>query len=402
MRRNIDDEEEKYLDGYLAIKYIYYFFILNLILSFFYAFFKGNFNGDFLGVPVELDLWILFFNFFISLVPFIFLWQCYSYFKANSNIVSSNINLKLFGWVTLVAIHLNIFVTITYGVGIMAAPPYEAPPLIKVFIQLLNRFNCSYAVLLYFLASSKKNKFQFLLLFLLLFLSFLRAGLGIILYIVIFSIVKYFEEFVFFIRRHKIQLLILMLISPSIISLLFNLRSILRNGEIEDLTGLDFLIGRFCGRLSSFSDSGFILQEVPFFLLNSQQLDFFYFQKQMLSGVFSMDFLPDPRPEKMLFNFFYEGSSDNVAYMAGTQGNLIISFFRSPIVFLYNLLTIIITTIATFKISKYFSFKFSIEYAFLLLIYVILSGVANEFAFVLFSVLFFNFIFLIFRLLRFK
>lgn len=382
----------------ISAKYIYTFFLLNLLFSFCYTLFKGKFNGDFLGVIIVLPNWILFINLLLSFLPFYFLWKIYKYFKAKEFGKTIKLNLKLFGLLTFGFLLIHIFLTITYGVGVMAAPAYQAPPKVKFFIQIVNRFSCIYAVLLYFLASNKKDRLQWVLLFLLLILSYLRAGLGVLLYIFMFAIIKYSDIVIQIVKRRKLGLIALISLSPPLISLLFKIRSFLRNAEIEDLSGIELIVGRVSGRLSSFSDSGFILQEIPYFLLNAQYMDPLYFQKQMLSGVISMNFLPEIRPEKLLFNYYYENSMDNVAYMAGTQGNLIISLFKSPVVLLINLLTIFISCILTFKIARLLRFRYSNEFAFLLLIYIMLSGVANELAFVLFSVFLFFFIFLILRL----
>jgi hypothetical protein len=276
----------------------------------------------------------------------------------------------------------------------MAAPPYEAPPLIKPFIQIMNRFNYAYGAFIYILVVPKKNKFQILLVFLLLFLAYLRAGLGIMMYFGMIFYIKYFFEANKFIRKQKIIILVLLFFFPILVNGLYELRNVLRN-QVSSEVSADPIFGILFGRLSSFSDSAFILQEAPYFFVSAKGLDPFYFQKQALGGVISLDFMPEQRPESMLFKFFYENSEDNVTYMAGTQGNLYLALFHSSSTFLLNLLTIIFYIISTFYLFRLLRFRYSNELAFMLLLYVLMSGVSNEYAFLIFSIFVYVILFLV-------
>ncbi len=390
----------KDLNSLMSVKYLYLFFIFSACISFIYVLIKGRLNGDFLGVEVTLPPWLLLLNLVFTILPFIFTWKVYLYFKKKSPKYCVTIPTTFFGYFLIFIIVWNIIVTILYGVGVMAAPPYEAPSLIKLVIQVMNRFNYFYGVFIYVLLVPKKNKLQFILIFMLLFLAYLRAGLGVFMYLAMLLYIKYFIEFNSFLKRQKIVVILIILIFPFFVNSMYALRNSLRNQNETEMSK-DMIFGILFGRLSSFSDSAFILQEAPYFLLNAQLLDPYYFQKQALGGVVSMNYMPEVRPESMLFKFYYETSEDNVTYMAGTQGNLYISLFHSTSTFFLNLSTIIFYIFSTFYLFRLLRFNYANELAFMLLLYVLMSGVSNEYAFLVFSVFVYFVLFLVVNLVKF-
>ena len=381
-----------------ATKNLCLLFIFSAIISFLYVIIKGRFNGDFLGVAVTLPFWILLINLLFCIAPFWATFKIYEYFKRKPVGKTITISITFYTWFLIFIMVWNAVVTIIYGVGILGAPPYEAPGTIKVVIQIMNRFNYMYGVFIYILLVPKKDRTQILMIILLLGLAYLRAGLGVIMYLGMIYYLKYFVEIKAFVKKKMFILIPILLLLPAVITGLYTLRSNLRGQDAEQFSQ-DPLTGILAGRLSSFSDSAFILQEAPYFFLGSQQLDLFYFQKQALV-VLSMNFLPDVRPETMLFKFYYEKSEDNVAYMAGTQGNLYISLMRSYMSLILNVLTIIIYIYITFYLFRKLRFNYANELAFILLLYVLMSGVSNEYAFIGFSVLVFIILFLMVNLIK--
>lgn len=375
----------KFIDSQSPIKHIFLLFILAPVISYLYAIFKGKLNGDFLGVEVLIPNWLLLINLIFSLIPLTFVWKLFEFYKKKQIKKSHNIPIVFLGTFLTILIIWNIYITIYFGVGVMAAPPYEAPNNIKIVIQILNRFNYMYGVFLYIMVVPKKNKFQFILVILLMIASYLRAGLGVILYLTMIYYLKYFEEIKLFIKRYLLIVFGFLMLMPFLISNLYNIRSTLRKQSDQEISE-DIILGVLIGRLSSFSDSAFILQEAPYFILSSQDLDNLYFQKQALGGVISVNLMPEIRPEKMLFKFYNENSNESISYMAGTQGNLYISLFKSINVFLLNLVNIIIYMVLTFKVFRMLKFNFSNELALILLLYVTMSGVSNEYAFLIFSI----------------
>lgn len=387
------------LNSIKSSKHLYVFFIFTAFSSFLYALFKGRLNGDFLGVEVTLPFWILLLNLFFTILPFLFTWKIYLYFKKKKQKYKVTIPTFFFGYFLVFIIVWNVIVTILYGVGVMAAPPYEAPVFIKPIIQIMNRFNYFYGVFIYVLLVPKRNKLQFLLVVMLLILAYLRAGLGVFMYLGMLFYIKYFVEINRIIKKYKILVICIIFAFPVFVSTMYELRNVLRNQNDTEIGG-DLIFGVLMGRLSSFSDSAFILQEAPYFILNAQQLDPYYFQKQALGGVVSMNYMPDVRPESMLFKFYYESSEDNVTYMAGTQGNLYISIFHSIPTFLLNFGTIIFYIFSTFYLFRFLRFDYANELAFMLLLYVLMSGVSNEYAFLIFSIFVYLVLFLVVNFIK--
>lgn len=378
-----------------AIKYILYFFIICSILSFSYAVITRKYNGDFLGVPVDLSFGLLLLNLLFSILPYILTYKLFKYFKNVPINKRVTIPVKLFGILLFIIIIWNIIITIVYGVGVMTASPYEAPPTIKLIIQILNRFNYAYGYFLYVLLTSKENKTQFILLFFIIILSLLRAGIGIFFYLGMIFFLKYFTEIIKSIKKYKITFFVSIIFLPILISLLYEVRSQLRDQQKEEMSLFDFMAGRFVGRFSSFSDSAIILQEAGYFFINSKLLNEYYFQKQVLGSIFSQKYMPTLRPEQMLFQMYGSTDQENISYMAGTNGNLYISMMKSMQTFVLNLISIFCLIYLTFLFSRLLRFDYSNEYALILLFYVLLSGVANEYAFLFFSILVFVFIFAI-------
>lgn len=383
----------------ITAKHILNFFLFCLFVSFGYVVVSGKYNGDFLGMPVTLDIRLLILNLILSALPFLLVFKLYKYFKKSPLKRHVTIPIKFFGYFLFILLLWNITMTIFFGVGIMTAPPYEAPPFIKIIIQLANRLNYSYGFFLYVLATSKKNKTQYILLVLILILSFLRAGLGILFYLGMIFYLKYNDEILFYIKRHKIVIAILVINFPILVGLLFQLRSSLRHQEHEEMSFINLITGKLIGRISSFSDSAIILQEAAYFYLGSQSLDNFYFQKQAIGGIFSQNFMPSTVPEKMLVHL-YSPEAENVSYMTGTNGNLYISLMKSPFILIVNIGTIIIMILLTFYFCRILRFPYSNEFAFILLCYVLMSGVSNEYAFLFFSIMVYVFIFSVVNLFK--
>jgi hypothetical protein len=381
--------------GYEAAKILLMIFVSCVIFSFLYVVFTGAYNGDFLGIKVTIPIYLTIINLFLSLLPYYFTWLLYKHFKVSEVKKNISVPLKFFGIFLIFIMIWNIVVTLLYGVGVMTADPYNAPAGIKTIIQILNRINYVYGFFIYFLASSKKNKTQILLIFLLLLVSYLRAGMGIFLYIIMFSIIKYYDEVILFVRKRKVLIIGLIIIFPIILGALYDLRSSLREENKEELSSSQLFFGRLAGRMSSFSDSGIIIQEPVYFIVAASKLENLYFQKQVLAGIFSTSLMPSPRPEQTLFWLYGPESNENVSYMPGTQGNLYFSLLKSWQVFLINLLTYIAMVYLTFYLARLLKFRYANEYAFALLLYVVTSGVPNEYSLLFFSIFVYDIIFLI-------
>jgi hypothetical protein len=209
-----------------AARGLYFFFLFTSVSSFLYALIRGKLNGDFLGVEVTISVWLLLINLVFTLLPFYILWKFYCYFKNKQKLFDNAFHLKNFSIFLFTIIFLNIIVTLLYGVGIMAAPNYEAPGYIKPFIQILNRFSYTYGSFIYIIAVPKKNKTQIALVILLIFLSYLRAGLGIFLYLAMLFYLKYFNEVFKIFKKHLLVVILILFTTPFIVTFLLTSRCV--------------------------------------------------------------------------------------------------------------------------------------------------------------------------------
>jgi hypothetical protein len=139
-----------------------------------------------------------------------------------------------------------------------------------------------------------------------------------------------------------------------------------------------------------------VLQEKNYFLNNVQELNNFYYIQQAMSGIFGVKFMPEKRPEYLLINVF-GGNVKNSSYMAGIPGNCYIANFKSPLILLVNLVFTLLMIVCVFFIITHMRVTFAAEFALILLLYPLTSGVINEFSILAFSVLVFLLIFIVIR-----
>jgi hypothetical protein len=379
------------------VKFVYYIFLFAVIISFLYSVITGQLNGDYLGYEFNLSFLILSIICLISILPFYFLYRFHNKIVSKTEFKKNRvIDFNLFYYFLLVLLSLNILFTLLFGLGIMTKDAYNAPAQIKWFIQILNRISYIYGTLLY-LISCKKNDFkQIQLILLLLILAYLRAGMGVIFYIIMIYSVKYKSEIIISLKKYKSIVLIMLFFIPTSISFLYEIRNSLRDEITHEVSNP--ITGMLFGRLSSFSNTAIIIDNPAYFLVTSKQFNIDFYQKQGLGGVIGQDFMPVKRPENIMYELFNQNENQNISYMTGVPGILILSFFVSPIMFVINLLTIIFLVRITYFFFKKINLENSTSLAFILLSYVLMSGVSNE----LFYVAFTGFVYYILILLFFN
>lgn len=379
------------------VKFVYFIFLISIVISYLYSIITGKLNGDFLGYEFNLSFLILTLICLISFLPFYFLHRFHNKIVSKSEFKKNRvIDFNLFYYFLLVLLSLNILFTLLFGLGIMTKDAYNAPAQIKWFIQILNRISYIYGTLLY-LISSKKNDFkQIQLIILLLILAYLRAGMGVIFYIIMIYSVKYKSEIIISLKKYKSIVLIMLFFIPTSISFLYEIRNSLRDEITHEVSNP--ITGMLFGRLSSFSNTAIIIDNPAYFLVTSKQFNIDFYQKQGLGGVIGQDFMPVKRPENIMYELFNQNENQNISYMTGVPGILILSFFVSPIMFVINLLTIIFLVRITYFFFKKINLENSTSLAFILLSYVLMSGVSNE----LFYVAFTGFVYYILILLFFN
>ena len=357
----------------------------------------GQLNGDYLGYEFNLSFLILSIICLISILPFYLLYRFHIRTLVKSDLkLKRVIDFNLFYYFLILILSLNILFTLLFGLGIMTKDAYNAPAQIKWFIQILNRISYVYGTLLYLISCKKNDLKQIQLIILLLILAYLRAGMGVIFYLIMIFSVKYKYEIFIILKKYKSLVIVMLFFIPTSISFLYEFRNSLRDESNHEISHP--ITGMLFGRLSSFSNTAIILDNPAYFLLASKQFNFDFYQKQGLGGVIGQDFMPTKRPENIMYEVFNENENQNISYMTGIPGILILSFFVSPILFLVNLITIIFLV----RITYFFFIKINLEnsksLAFILLCYVLMSGVSNE----LFYVAFTGFVYYILILLFFN
>lgn len=360
---------------------IYIAFLSASVISFLYCLITRQFNGDFFPRPVFLSPWLLAIVLGLCLLPYMVSWriaQALERIPPKKTFQASYRALTVF---LLAGSLAHIVVTVLFGVGVMDREVYTAPTLVVPFIQVINRLDPFYLGVFYILATPKRPASDMLALALMVTIGLLRAGLGVFNYAVIVLVAKYSIELLALIRRAPWLSLLAAAVLPTTISALYQVRGQLRGDAQIDLNLADMLFGRFFGRLSSFSNVAYIIQNEQSFVWSSRSLDPLYYLKQGASGVFGAT-PPTATPERLLIagTQSYEGYS---TYMAGIPGNLLMAWNVSPSVWLLNLFAILASVLGILWISRYFGGGVARLFGLAMLVYPLTSGVANEFALLL-------------------
>lgn len=363
-------------------KIIISFPIIYNTITFIYCLINQKYNGDYIGYPIN-NIYILIIAYILSFIPYIILWKFYLYFskrKFKDKIIKPNKNiLKPF---IICVIIWQIFVTLTFGVGQMGDDPYNAPSYIKPIIQILNRFPTSFIGAIYIALYCRNNIKNFAIIAaLIIFAGLAKKSISAPIYIIYLFIIFYPTTLKCWIKKNRILFILMIIFIPSIVEFGYSFRDTLRGKDSEYTSTESLIFGKLFGRLSSLSDFSFMMENIPYFIIKSNEIETLYFQKQVLSGTIGMYFAPEVTPEKQLFNTLGDGSS-NTSYMCSIPGNMMISLIKSPYVLFLNILTLLLIYYATFRLISKIQIPKKNLLALFLLISPTNSGVANELAFI--------------------
>jgi hypothetical protein len=356
------------------------------ILSWAYCLATGSFNGDFLLVDVTTSPAVLTMALVLALLPYVIGWEAFRKVRTSPPRVEVQTPQRLFNWVLAATFAWYGFITVAFGVGVMMREVYTAPPGILTLIQISNRIDPFYVGVLFILASPKSARYDVPAALLMVGLGLLRAGLGSFMYLGIALGYKYFAEITRSRRKILAVALVLGIGVPAATGILYGIRGSLREEVEQEMRLADLVFARLIGRLSSFSDTAYILQEARDLSAPAEQLDALYFQKQILGSLVHSTFLPDPTPEKILVTQRTGLALETVGFMPGVPGNLALAWMRSKAVFLLNLVTILLLVVATLAAANHFEKQALKSSGLLLLIYPLTSGVSHEFSSVLFTI----------------
>jgi hypothetical protein len=152
-----------------------------------------------------------------------------------------------------------------------------------------------------------------------------------------------------------------------------------------EMSPTEIVLGRLVGRLSSISNTAFIYQNNDQFRSDVRTLDPAYFQRQMIAPLLGVWVIPEATPERLLINF-HGSSLVNYSFMTGMPGNLTMAWFIDPIIAIFNAFTILPVLWLSFFFANKLALPYRNETCFLLLLYPLTSGVANELTSVLVSI----------------
>ncbi|MEI6225659.1 MAG: hypothetical protein WCS72_12940, partial [Deltaproteobacteria bacterium] len=166
--------------------------------------------------------------------------------------------------------------------------------------------------------------------------------------------------------------------------LLYGLRGSLRDEVEQEVALADLVFAQLIGRLSSFSDSAYILQEPAEFTGAVAEMEATFFQRQILGSLVHSSFLPTTTPERILVAARTGIELETVNHMPGVPGTLALSWMRGKPVFFLNLVTLVLTVAGILYAAQQFAHPALKDSGMLLLLYPLTSGVSYEFSNVLF------------------
>lgn len=367
---------------YKHIRPVVAIYFLSIIVSYLYAVTTGKYNGDFFKHEVTLSSFVLFIIFIFSALPFFYLWRRYRYYKRNRR--EGRIQVKT-AYIESIAI---FFVTIRILIFSLFQTEGEGPSRLGWIMTILETFNPFVFFCIYFIRSTKYSKFVIAALFLI--ESYVRHSLNGVYSCGILFLFCYYSQIKQFIKKHIVFSCLILISLPVLISNLYTLRASLRGGDanFREMKNSDMIAGVLAGRLSSYSNAAFLVEDAINTYMYAQDLPALFFQSRIMD-VYGIHIIPysNPFPEKYLYvrsqNESAESQNNSISYMVGTPGILMMSFLRSPWVCLLNILTILLFIEISFRLVVPLNLPFACELTVILLLYPILSGVSVEFFYVI-------------------
>ena len=372
----------------LTANYIFIFFIGSALISFLFSL-TGFYNGDFLGEERTLGVLVLIVLLMIYLLPYIVIWNVYKRFKYNERRRKFSISVRFMYLLLIIYFIYTLIIIMAFGVGKAEAEIYSASGIVKFVIQITNRFSFGYFSL-FVLFISRNKYYDIGIILMTIAIGLLNASIGSFLFVGLTYTVKYNNVITKNLKAKLFYIAIFASFIPSIVSQMYSYRSVLRNSDYSEIYGAQLIFGKFVGRVSSFSNFAVMVQELPFFIVGSQTVDELYFQKQALKALIGVGEDPrESRPEFLMkATFNQSGSLDpNSAFMISSPGNLLFSFLKSPFILFINFLNYFIYIYVIFFLAKLINVHNGFEFAFLLIVYPITSGVSNEFVIVITSLI---------------
>ena len=362
---------------YYGIRKIVAIYILALITSYLFVCITGELNGDFIGEYITIPQIVLFLLFIISLLPFIYVWNRYKYYKRKLKLCSAINVVNVLGGYALIFLVFNIIIR-ALGVGVMTGNATQ-----NWVGTLGNNIFIFYLFAGAFLLESRKRINVILISALFLVACVLKASLQEVFYLLLFILLRYYATLKRVLIKYWVLIPVLFVIALNGISFLYELRAELRTKDdisLKEVEPTEILCETLAGRLSCYSDVAFIVENAPTFYIYAQTIPVFFYQAQWLDrfGVHLGNWA-DNLPERFLYEQNKNSKEDaGTSFMLGMPGMLIVSFMRSPWVFLINLISMLLLIELYFALLLKLSCPGVLEVGLTVLLYPILSGVSLE------------------------
>jgi len=356
---------------------------------------SGHLNGDFF--IYDSDIFWFFFSYVVSFIPYLFLFVFLSRKNKSSKYISIA-EFKHFDKIVIGLLLINIFLSLTYKVGLYAQNQiYEVPFFIKPFIVIVNKLDMYIFSGLLLMSNRFSRTNKLIVIVLLIILSISRASIIVFLFLFLVFIANGSIKF----RLKQILLICLIIITTfEYLPKLFEYREVLRKGdsakniEISDSKELnDFIKSKVIGRISS-------LSSIAFFYQNNSEI------KKTHDQVGSLEYIIEGfrpfyggiiRENKIGYTYYFTNFYDNTAgvdygIMYGLPSVFLVSYFKGLHVFLLNLMFIFTLVYSVIILSSFLFGDVYREFCFVLLFYPMMSGVPSEFGQIILYLLFISFL----------
>jgi hypothetical protein len=336
-------------------KIVLIIFVAFSVISYLYTLFTGTYNGDFLLNKSLLSNAELFVNLIYTITPFFILFLIYKHYKNKISEYYIHVPKTTFGIFLAFLILFELFVTIVYGVGFLGRQTFRTPPgALKLLIQIFNRFNYQMGAYIYIIINNKRrSRYNIFLILLVVTVSILRASLGVLAFMSFFIILEYKDTLARIFRQYIFLILIVILIAPQIVGRLYGLRDILRNVRTISsiITPTDIIFGKLIGRLSSFSNSAYILESKRKMTAITDNFSLFQYPLETLDAFYNTQKEENESYQHIMLDSlgrYYSVAKFSI--MTSTQGVMILGLYQSFLVFLINVMTLFLIINLAFKL----------------------------------------------------
>ena len=329
-------------------------YMLAIIGSCLYTIILGVYNGDFIQRDVLFPLPALLVIAVLTIIPYIGIYGLYKRYRSKeTENVPDKFKVAIIRNITwlLLLVHIGLLFT---GYGQMGTSieidggffSYIRSAFFKLMVR-------PWVIAYLLISNSRKNLAVTVLLFSIhTILAHSLGGFFILLLILLFRQGKKVKSFV---KRNFLFVLAILYLVPIVVSSAYNVRAQLRGqGGMSETSNIDIMVGKLCGRISSFSNSAYNLQNSSQNVYDLELIpDFFYFYDTLHYWGY--------RPEFKSTGFYVEeqikhSKLENSSTMPGVIGVLIMSYVKSPYIFLFNLFLMTFLLIIIFNLTKRIGF----------------------------------------------